>query len=78
MSYLGHVKNGMVKFDEPVVLPEGASVQVDLINTNASQPIDEERLSLYDRLKPVIGTAKGLPPDASLNVDHYLYGHPKS
>jgi hypothetical protein len=78
MSYLGHVKNGMVKFDEPVVLPEGASVQVDLINTNASQSIDEKEMSLYDRLKPVIGTAKGLPPDASLNVDHYLYGHPKS
>ena len=34
-------------------------------------------LSLYERLKPVIGAAKGLPPDASVNVDHYLYGHPK-
>jgi len=33
--------------------------------------------SLYERLKPVIGMAKGLPPDAAQNVDHYLYGHPK-
>jgi hypothetical protein len=31
---------------------------------------------LYDRLKPVIGAAKGLPPDAALNVDHYLYDQP--
>jgi hypothetical protein len=34
-------------------------------------------VSLYDRLKPLIGAAKDLPPDASINVDHYLYGHPK-
>ncbi len=25
----------------------------------------------------VIGKAEGLPQDASANVDHYLYGHPK-
>ena len=30
--------------------------------------------SLNDRLKSVIGKAKGLPADASRNIDHYLYG----
>ena len=33
--------------------------------------------TLYERLKPFIGKAKGLPPDASINHDHYLYGLPK-
>lgn len=32
---------------------------------------------LYERLKSVIGAARGMPPDASVNVDHYLYGAPK-
>lgn len=35
--------------------------------------------SLFDRLKPLIEAAgdSGLPTDAALNHDHYLYGHPK-
>ncbi|MBL7042670.1 MAG: hypothetical protein ISR77_28805 [Pirellulaceae bacterium] len=34
----------------------------------------KEGPSLHERLRPVIGSAKGLPPDASKNVDEYLYG----
>ncbi|HEY4761017.1 MAG TPA: hypothetical protein VIH42_10595 [Thermoguttaceae bacterium] len=77
MSYRGHVENGMVKIDEPVALPEGTKVQIDLIENSISKSSNEEGLSLYDRLKTVIGMAQGLPADASLNVDHYLYGQPK-
>ena len=33
--------------------------------------------TLYDGLKPFIGMGAHLPPDASRNVDHYLYGAPK-
>jgi len=55
-----------------VELPEGTEVEVNL-----PDPADEDATSLYERLEPVIGAAKGLPPDASKNVDHYLYGHPK-
>lgn len=33
--------------------------------------------SLFDRLRNVVGKAKDLPPDASSNIDHYLYGAPK-
>jgi hypothetical protein len=36
MGYAGHVKNGVVVFDEPVALPEGASVRVEIV------PTDEE------------------------------------
>jgi len=30
MSYPGHVRNGVVVLDEPVDLPEGAAVRVEL------------------------------------------------
>lgn len=36
-----------------------------------------KKKSLYDALKPFIGIATDLPPDAALNHDHYLYGAPK-
>jgi hypothetical protein len=70
MTYRGHVENGIVVLDDAVALPEGASVQVDLVS-------EEAGATLYERLKSVIGKAQGLPPDAALNVDHYLYGQPK-
>ena len=77
MSYRGHVENGVVIIDGSITLPEGVSVQIDLVNDGTEQSNLEEGESLYDLLKPVIGAAKGLPPDASINVDHYLYGQPK-
>jgi hypothetical protein len=75
MSYRGHVENGVVILDEPATLPEGAPVQVDLVRSENRG--DETGTTLYERLKSVIGAAQGLPPDAAMNVDHYLYGQPK-
>ena len=59
------------------MLPEGAEVRVEIAAPAGGHEPTEGGLSLYDRLKPLIGAAKNLPPDASVNVDHYLYGHPK-
>ncbi len=73
MSFTGHVKNGVVVFDEPVPLPEGTVVEV-AVRDSAS----DSRPSLWDRLKDVVGKADGLPADASTRVDHYLtHGLPK-
>jgi hypothetical protein len=33
--------------------------------------------SFFESVAKYVGSVKGLPPDASLNVDHYLYGTPK-
>jgi hypothetical protein len=77
MTYHGKVKNGVVVLDEAARLPEGAEVRVDLVNATGARPSEDESPTLYERLKPFIGAAKGLPPDASVNVDHYLYGLPK-
>jgi predicted DNA-binding antitoxin AbrB/MazE fold protein len=77
MVYQGHVENGTIHLQNSVVLPEGAEVRVEIVAPADRSEPREGRVSLYDRLKPLIGAAKGLPSDASVNVDHYLYGHPK-
>ena len=73
MSLTGHVQNGVVVFDTPNSLPDGTAVKVEAIGSQATAP----KRSLLDRLGDVVGKAEGLPADASQNVDHYLYGHPK-
>ena len=70
MTYRGHVKKGVVVLDEPVKLPEGAAVRVEL-----AAPDDERTLA--ERLKDVIGIVKGLPSDLARNHDHYAHGKPK-
>ncbi len=78
MTYQGHIENGTVVMEDGVKLPEGRKVTILLADTSAEDVSQhDEGLSLYERLKDVIGTAKGLPADASQNVDHYLYGAPK-
>lgn len=77
MVYQGHVENGTIRLQGSVVLPEGAEVRVEIVAPADSCEPRGSRVSLYDRLKPLIGAAKDLPSDASVNVDHYLYGHPK-
>jgi len=77
MVYQGHVQNGVIHLEGSVTLPEGAEVRVEMVEHSVASQTEAAGLSLYERLKPLIGAAKDLPPDASLNVDHYLYGHPK-
>ena len=78
MTYRGRVQEGLVVLDEPSALPDGTVVSVHAVS-KAKRASDEagERPSLYERLKPIIGKARGLPADFSVNHDHYLYGTPK-
>jgi hypothetical protein len=76
MTFNGHIENGQVVFDVAPGLPNGTPVVVTIVENSA--PKEEREIpTLYERLKPIIGIAEGLPPDASQNIDHYLYGHPK-
>jgi hypothetical protein len=78
MLYRGHVKNGVVVLDDPRELPDGTEVSVRSLRAVRRSPRKgKQPPTLYERLKPVIGKAKGLPPDAARNHDHYLYGAPK-
>jgi len=72
----GRVRNGLVVLRTPSALHEGTEVEIRpkaCAKTVRKAPAKKRR-TLYDIFKPLIGKAKGLPPDASLNVDHYLYG----
>ncbi|MCX5772136.1 MAG: hypothetical protein NTZ09_17935 [Candidatus Hydrogenedentes bacterium] len=69
MPYKGYVKNGVIVIEEPMDIPEGTEVSIEV--TESAGP------TLAERLASVIGTAKALPDDAAENLDHYLYGTPK-
>lgn len=74
MTYGGKIEGGMIVLDEQVVLPEGTRVTVSVLPA----AVDEnDGPSLFERLKPVIGKAEGLPSDLARNHDHYLHGRPK-
>lgn len=70
MTYRGHVENGVIVLDDPVVLPEGMGVRVEF------EEYDDGR-TLAERLRDVIGIVEGLPSDMAENHDHYLHGKPK-
>lgn len=76
MVYPGHIRNGLIVLDEPCVPPEGASVQV-VIDPSVPQPTDGSGTCRYERLKPLIGSIKGLPADFAAEHDHYMHGTPK-
>jgi len=78
MVYLGHVEKGVVVLDDPVSLPEGVAVTVELSKEAPTEPsLDENGKTLGQVLLKHAGKAVGLPPDLAVNHDHYLYGTPK-
>lgn len=77
MVYRGHIRDGRIELEEQVRLPNGAPVEVSIIPQPPVGEDEELGPTLYERLKPVIGIAKGLPPDLAENHDHYLHGGPK-
>jgi len=78
VTYKGYVKNGVIVLDEPAGLKDGDRVSVRPLRTRVRTTRKGRRpATLYERLKSVVGKAKGLPPDAAVNHDHYLYGLPK-
>lgn len=78
MLYHGHVKNGVVVLDDSVTLPEGLKVEVGVSSPEPEHsPVDAGGQTLGQKLLKYAGKATGLPDDAALNHDHYLYGTPK-
>lgn len=74
MILTGHVKDGVIVLDTPGALPEGTQVRVEQVEAEEKA---HSGMSFEERYAAVIGKAKDLPPDASKNIDHYLYGSPK-
>ena len=73
----GHVENGVVVLEPPQALCEGTEVVVEPIPPRGKKGKAAKRLTVSRALASLAGKAKGLPADASRNVDHHLYGHAK-
>jgi hypothetical protein len=73
MAYMGHVENGAIVLDDPVVLPDGAAVKIEFaVELRGSD--DDSGPSFTERFGEVLGRARSMPEDAAENHDHYLYG----
>jgi hypothetical protein len=67
-----------VVLESPHTLPEGTEVRVEAVVVEGDRPLlDENGQTLGEKLMKYAGKAVGLPEDAALNHDHYLYGAPK-
>ena len=77
MVYQGTVHNGVVVFENGVQLPEGTPVRVELIKEEQpqqEQPSKADADIVFRMSDYAVDT--GIP-DLGVNIDHYLYGHPK-
>jgi hypothetical protein len=66
--------------DEPVNLPSGTEVHVfatGSLQMKLNDPPVRAPLADLIKLMESIPDDSSLPPDCSMNFDHYLYGHPK-
>ena len=80
MTYRGHVENGKVILQEGAHLPDGTEVKVQAMKTRKKSDRGKQlspKPTVSKGLLALAGKARGLPPDAARNLDHYLYGHPK-
>ena len=74
MTYKGRVKDGVVVLEGPKAPPDGTEVTVRPVRKSRRQA---KKKTFAQRMKKYIGMGSDLPPDFSVNHDHYLYGCPK-
>ena len=81
----GRVQKGVVVLDDPKSLEDGAEVSVrplkpknsPLKSQNSTVKTKKKSVTVSQGLLRLAGKAKDLPPDASQNLEHFLYGHTK-
>jgi hypothetical protein len=71
MTYRGKVRNGVVVLEAGVRLPEDMLVTVEPVEEAPSSGADDPLYRLAELAGPT-----GIP-DLAMNIDSYLYGHPK-
>jgi hypothetical protein len=92
MTFRGHYINGVVVFDTPADLPDGAAVVVrrdrrtskKTAKRTKAKPVRARSMArskrkvptLYEQFKDIIGIVSG-PPDLAENHNHYAHGAPK-
>ena len=75
MTYQGTVHNGVVVFAPGVQLPEGSPVRVELLEDQNSESVRSPKDDVLSNMSD-FAVDMGIP-DLAVNIDHYLYGHPK-
>jgi hypothetical protein len=79
MVYQGTVQNGVVVFPNGVQPPEGSPVRVEILpQPSENSPSSETGQGELDPVWRMgdFAVDTGIP-DLAVNIDHYLYGHPK-
>ena len=76
MTYMGHVENGAIVLDEPVALPDGAIVKVDLAvqATGAARSSSRDILDLVSSLPA--GTRTKEEIDRQMLEERTSWGEP--
>lgn len=78
MVYRGRLKEGVIVLDDPSALPDGTEVTVRPLKNKLAEPAkNKPGPKVRQGIMKFAGQASGLSANASKNVDHYLYGHPK-
>jgi hypothetical protein len=71
MVYRGRIDHGVVVLEGEACPPEGAIVNVVVVESEAPAKATESVYRLDE-----LATPTGIT-DLALNIDHYLYAHPK-
>jgi hypothetical protein len=74
MTIKGHFKNGVVVPDEPCHVPDGAEVEIVVVETQAKAEATAADSTVWQRLQSLRGIAPGLPVNAADNHDAYVAG----
>lgn len=75
MTYQGTVQNGVIVFEPGVHLPEGSPVRVEVVGEQVTEASRSPKDDILFRMTD-LAIETGIP-DLAVNIDHYLYGHPK-
>jgi hypothetical protein len=75
MVYEGKIQNGVVVFNAGIPLPDGTPVRVEPAAITTSEKKDRAEIDPIFRMGE-LAVETGVP-DLAVNIDHYLYGHPK-
>lgn len=75
MVFQGTVQNGVVVFATGIPLPDGTQVRVAPISPAPVAEVNSNDIDPIFRMGE-FAVETGIP-DLAVNIDHYLYGHPK-
>ena len=77
MTLRGRVEHGTLVLSNPVGLPDGTDVEVEVRPVAGATQAGLNEPTWGEVFADVAGTVEGLPADMADNHDHYIHGAPK-